>query len=648
MRRAADWIESGLKIPDLLRRAPQVRAVLDRYGLRGCGGPEGPAESLEFFARAHEVPLPDLLAELRGEAERAMPSALTLLEEKPALADTLYRRFFKAGIAVTLTLGALWGAYLLLRIALHGSFTSVGIHEVNAHGHAQIFGWVGLFVMGFAYQAFPRFKHGQLARPRLAVLSWWLMLTGVIARSVLEPFATPESWMAYGAVAAAGAEVIAVALFAGIIAATWRNAGKPLAFYDYYIVCAMAWFILQAVYEMFYLAATLATVERKELVNLAATWQGSLRDVQIHGFALLMILGVSQRLFPNFYGLRTPSRRVSLSALIGLNVAIVGEAVSLILMRGSAGIWAGVWYGSVLLLIGSVIAPLVDWRIFSESLSADRSLKFLRVAYGWLLISLTMLVLLPFYQHGLLARLAPESLAARIGFSHAYAGAARHAITVGFVSLMIVGVAAKIVPTLNGVDVHRLSGLWLPFVLLNAGCTLRVVSQICTDFTAGAYPVAGVSGLLEVTGLTLWGVHLWKIMAGRIRMRPEAETSCGCHEHDSGTTITAKDRVSAVLDRDPGLFAAFVAFGFAPLASPFLRRTLARQITIETACRNRGVDTRAFLDALNQAKSALDHAVCSCGEAAPELQHGEGACCEACQHPTPESSQRRDTPCPHK
>ena len=43
------------------------------------------------------------------------------------------------------------------------------LHEVNAHGHAQIFGWVALFIMGFAYQAFPRFRHTRLWRPALAV-----------------------------------------------------------------------------------------------------------------------------------------------------------------------------------------------------------------------------------------------------------------------------------------------------------------------------------------------------------------------------------------------------------------------------------------------------------------------------------------------
>src|SRR5262249_34355355 len=155
----------------------------------------------------------------------------------------------------------------------------------------------------------------------------------------------------------------------------------------------------------------------------------------------------------------------------------------------------------------------------------DRSLKFLRAAYVWLLVSLGMLVLLPAHQFFLLPRLAPSSEATALGFSHAYYGAVRHAITVGFISLMIVGVAAPVVPTLNGVDVRRLTSLWGPFLLLNAGCALRVVAQTLTDFTPHAFPVAGFSGLLEVTGLAAWGVHLWAVMAGRARYRLPATVS---------------------------------------------------------------------------------------------------------------------------
>src|SRR5262245_39551112 len=511
---AVERIDGAVEIPDLLRAAPHVRPVLDRYGLRGCGGPLGPRETLGFFAQAHDVPLERLLAEIWDELAHSTPPPVSLPMIDTGVADTIYRPFFRAGIAVVLTLGAVWGAYLLLRIACAHSFTAAGLHEINAHGHAQIFGWVGLFVMGFAYQAFPRFKHTTLGHPRRAVLSWWLMVAGVVIRSVAEPLAASWPWAAVPAVAAAVLEVVAIGLFASVLVATWRGSGKPLAFYDYYIASALFWFVLQSVYETAYLAATLAATGA-DLVSLVATWQAPLRDLQIHGFAMLMILGVSQRAFHHFYGLPAPDPRVSRAALVALNAAVAGEALGLVLMRLHHHAWAALWYGSVLGLALAVAVLVAGWRIFAAAPGPGRTLKFLRTAYVWLFVSLAMLVLLPAYQFGLIPWLAPDSTAASIGFSHAYYGATRHAITVGFISLMIVGVAAKVVPILNGLDSRSLPRLWLPYVFINLGCTLRVVAQTATDFSGLTFPAAGVSGVLEVTGLALLGVHLWRMLSGR-------------------------------------------------------------------------------------------------------------------------------------
>lgn len=591
MSPAATMLNESVLIPDLLAVAPAARPVLDRYGLRGCGGPRGPRETLGFFARAHEVPLDRLLSELRGAVAAPSGAAPEAEDTETAWADAAYRPFFKAGIVTVLTLGATWGAYLLLRIAFAGSFTAAGLHEVNAHGHAQIFGWLGLFVMGFAYQAFPRFKHAALARPRLARTSLFLMLAGLVGRSVLEPLA--GSVPAFGplAVASSVLEVMAVLLFAAVLWATWRAAGKPLAGYDYYIIGAVAWFVVQAVYEAVYLAATLAAPDRSALLGLVATWQGPLREIQIHGFGLLMVLGVSQRLFPHFYGMPTPSRRLSLVALVCLNGAVVGEVAGLLLMRWVAPVWAALWYGSVLVLAGSIVALVCDWGVFSCAPEGDRSLKFLRAAYAWLLVSLAMLVLLPAYQFSLLPWVSPDRAGA--AFSHAYYGAVRHAVTVGFLSLMIVGVAAKVVPTLNGVDVRALSPLWLPFVLLNAGCALRVIMQTLTDFSPIAFPAAGLSGVLETLGLALWGAHLWAVMSGRYAKEALSP------EFDPDTPVLPGHRVGDVLEQRPELLETFLGFGFHPLARPLLRRTVARHVTIRQACRATGVDERHLLDALN-------------------------------------------------
>jgi hypothetical protein len=111
------------------------------------------------------------------------------------------------------------------------------------------------------------------------------------------------------------------------------------------------------------------------------------------------------------------------------------------------------------------------------------------------------------------------SAATGLAFSHAWTGASRHALTVGFVSLTIVGFASRLAALLGGRPLSpRL--LTAALVLLNTGCALRVTMQAATDLTAGAFPVAGASGTLEVAGLTLWGLA----MAARLRHPvPESE-----------------------------------------------------------------------------------------------------------------------------
>jgi hypothetical protein len=597
---SAPRVDERTLIPDLLAESPEARAVLDRYGLRGCGGRLGPVESLGFFARAHDVPLARLLEEIR-RASAQPADASHEGENASSLADAIYRPFFVAGIVTVLTLGAVWGAYLLLRIGLSGSFTAAGLHEINAHGHAQIFGWVGLFVMGFAYQAFPRFKHTAIARPRLALATLVMLLSGLVARSLAQPLVASLPWLWWVAVGGSVLEVVAIGAFVWLIAATLLGSARPLVHYDYYILSALFWFAVQAVYEGIYLTATLGA-SGDTLTHLVATWQAPLRDIQIHGFALLMILGVSQRVFHHFYGLPEPSAKRSLMLLPVLNAAVIGEALGLVLMRQVGPVWAALWYGSAIVLAVAAAVLVANWRIYSPAPDGDRSLKFLRIAYAWLFVSLGMLVLLPAHQAAL-RELAPTSAAAQMGFSHAYYGAARHAITVGFVSLMIVGVAAKVVPTLNGVDSRLLTALWAPFLLINAGCLLRVGGQILTDFSPVAFPIAGISGLLEVAGLALWGGHLCLVMAGRARGRPAPNP---VHQPPlSDRDICPTDTVAAVLESEPRLLGTFLGAGFAQLASPAARKTIARVVTLRQACQRIGLNLDQFVAQLNRERLRL-------------------------------------------
>jgi hypothetical protein len=152
------------------------------------------------------------------------------------------------------------------------------------------------------------------------------------------------------------------------------------------------------------------------------------------------------------------------------------------------------------------------WRPFPHP---DRSTKFVRAAYGWLAASFGLLLLLPAYQ-----------AAVHTPFSHAYYGSIRHAITVGFASQMIMGIAAYVVPTLRRVPRGAMPALVGPFVLVNVGCFLRVTLQALTDVHPRAFTVIGASGVLELAALAWWGAHLVRLMISRPEARglaPEAQ-----------------------------------------------------------------------------------------------------------------------------
>src|SRR5215831_14417314 len=86
-------VTSSCTIRQLLGQYPQTRSVFDRYGLKGCGGPEGPAESLGFFARAHGVEANKFFEELQEAIDKPVAAPVPMAASP---ADTIYRRFFTA------------------------------------------------------------------------------------------------------------------------------------------------------------------------------------------------------------------------------------------------------------------------------------------------------------------------------------------------------------------------------------------------------------------------------------------------------------------------------------------------------------------------------------------------------------------------
>ncbi|MGH2468807.1 MAG: hypothetical protein ACRDGF_01940, partial [Chloroflexota bacterium] len=95
-----------------------------------------------------------------------------------------YQAYLKASLVVAITAGWLLGAVELCAITFHGAFQGVASRLINpalfeVHGQSQIIGWVGLFIMGIAYQVIPRQRRVALHAPGVSYVVLALMLSGI-------------------------------------------------------------------------------------------------------------------------------------------------------------------------------------------------------------------------------------------------------------------------------------------------------------------------------------------------------------------------------------------------------------------------------------------------------------------------------------
>jgi hypothetical protein len=162
----------------------------------------------------------------------------------------------------------------------------------------------------------------------------------------------------------------------------------------------------------------------------------------------------------------------------------------------------------------------------------------------------------------------------------------------------MVGMASRIVPVFRGVRLYSAGLREASFWLLAVGNLMRVVFQSLSGFYGGQWlRITSVSGVLELTGLLLFGFNLWKTL--------DLESVDEVVPAGTAPPIARDTRIGEVLAAYPDLLSVFVSHGFAPLANPLLRRTMARWVSIGQACQMHGVDVDRFLVSLEDAKARL-------------------------------------------
>ncbi|MCB8933406.1 MAG: hypothetical protein H6534_08200 [Chthonomonadaceae bacterium] len=431
-----------------------------------------------------------------------LPMRGTGVEKEGNAGIAIYRPFFTAGILCVLTAGCTLGAVALLGIAQAGSYTKSGWTPwVLAHANSQLYGWIGLFVMGFALQQHAPSPEKRRLFGVLAMVALTGALVGIALRFAAEPMAAMRHPLGVP-LGLVSARIQAVAVLAFVLNLTWtrERKGEPLHWSSIFIFASVFWLLVVALVEPFVFAAS----HGSGAVAFVAKWFQPYREAQFLGFVAQMVFGVAMTKFHSCFAMPPAARTQGLVAWGLWNAGLLVRSFGwMAYERGGfvAGSGTAYFLGGVLLAFGAVTAAL-SLGVFEVPRVRLGGHRFLRGAFGWLLVSGALLCLEPLH----LAVLG-------IPFSHAYTGAVRHAVTVGFLSQMVLGVGTHVAARMRGIDDVRLPSLVAVFWLLNLGNAARVALEIGTDFNAGAFAPMGMTGFVELSALAIWAYQMARLLS---------------------------------------------------------------------------------------------------------------------------------------
>lgn len=573
-------IDKNTIIKDLIASHPETVQVFRKYNLVIAGGVRGPNEPLAFFAKAHEVDYETLVRELNEAIEKGSGEQV----ETPTFEeDRVYEKFAKTAILITLTAGVTIGAIILSYIAAKLGFSSVYYAIVQVHGHAQLFGWVGLCVIGFSLYIIPRVKNTELRHRNLITLCYGLIVTGILLRVVIQPMSLDS--LRFLLPASSFLELASVCLFSFIILRTLAASLEKAAVFDKFFKAGIIWFLIAALVN----AAMVVYSFANNLYEIPKAVFSPFVHLFLFGFVLMFIFAVNIRTVYAFLDVRQAREGAVNFTFWILNLSLPVYFV--------ASAFAG--ENHIALRLSQFVVFPMAFALFSfiyglcvferstrelEGVVMDRSYtKTIRAAYLWLIVSTLILIVLPFLGQG-------SEIQKR------FHGSLNHAVTVGFITMMIIGYASKMIPTFRGVDMYSIRLSDMTFVLLNIGCFLRVFSQMLVGVAEENrifYSALGVSGWFETAALAIFGYNIWKTM----NIREEA----GTMERPEPAEITKDSKVADVVERYPQTLQIFLDFGFNQIANPAMLKTMGHVATIDMATRMHNVDREKFIEALNAA-----------------------------------------------
>jgi hypothetical protein len=538
---------------------PASRNVFRHYGEPDSqSGQFGHLEPLAHFAQRKGVALDGLLVELR--AATGVP-----VDATSRYAERVHHGFLMWALVVTLSLGAGWGAWLLWRIGAEGNFNAVSAADVIAHGEAQLWGFLALFIMGIALrtvlQSVPRRAAGAWACRGLLMLALFGIGGGFLW------FLFPAA-VAMGLAAAASLVLMSIGYLTMQVTALRR---KWPATWARAVIASGLWLVAWAVVtiSLRWTAGVIgpgnySNSERLLLIELA-----------VFGFAMNSIYGFGQMLLPGL--LRVGSTRHWAMELshwvhnIGALLVCLATGWEWPTMMSVAGC-AVLATGAVLFAVGNrgFVGRRRTWQ--REEKGAAPLDIYPPLAFFWLVASLILLTC------GFLYESASGSL-----LPHAYMGAVRHALTVGFMTTLILGIGQRLLPVLDRTVLAQ-PRLVVPILgLIGVGNMIRVGTELATIVTPVAYGIMPLSAVLEWTALLLFALNAVATMLHKDPLLSRGR-------------VTARSSLAVLLGEYPEIEDRLLAAGSQYLGRA---RSVPSELTIGSFAESEGHVPAEFVDQIN-------------------------------------------------
>ncbi len=408
-----------------------------------------------------------------------------LLQARERSAQRLTMAYVIAGLFFMLLPGTFLGVWNLISISgHHGAATSAA--WIQAHGHAQIFGWIGTFIMGIGFYSIPKMAGRSSYSGARGWIAWGLWIAGILLRWTAGVY--QWQWR-MAVIVSAALELAAFIIFFVSVRQhrpadpTAKSKGLPV-----WILSVLIGTVGFGVGLLMNLGGSIYISSQAAAPAFPATFDSRFLALLAYGFIVPTVWGFSARWLPVFLGLRPLAERyLKLALLLSITGVILDQA--------------GLFRTAPWLFAAAAISSVAAFHFFGP---AERPAKitgvhasfpvFIRIAYAWLVIATVLGICAAYLDH-----------------ANGWVGAARHALTVGFIATMVFSIGQRVLPAFAGMRILYSPRLMLTcLVLLTVGCTLRVSSEVVAyeGYWASAWNLLPWSATCERAAVTVFAANL--------------------------------------------------------------------------------------------------------------------------------------------